>query len=1026
MRTAILVCCFVMIAALGIPEVAAPQNSPAPISDLQVPPGFTVELVAAPPLVHHPVMANFDPQGRLFVAETAGRNLKSDELLKELPNLVRVLLPADEHGRFHKGHVFADKMSFPMGALWHKDALYVASPPSLWKLRDPLNKGVAEQRTELVTKFGFTGNAADIHGPFLGPDGWLYWCDGRHGHNIKRPDGTVMQGKAARIFRCKHDGASVEVVCGGGMDNPVEIAFTPEGEPFFTVNIIHNQPARNDAICFALEGAVYPWHDVYKEFPRTGALMPTIEDLGWVAPSGLMRYQSGAFGPDYEGNLFSCQFNRNRIQRHVVTRDGAGFKMKSEDFLTSTDKNFHPTDVLEDADGSLLVIDTGGWFRIGCPTSKIAQPDIKGGIYRIRRHDALRVEDPRGLRLAWEKLGAKQLANLLDDSRFVVRDRAIDTLALRTEPLLVLRQFMRESQSSRGRRNAIWALTRRGDEEGQALVRTMLADKDQSVRLTAIHSTGMHRDAKAAAVLIRLLGHDDLATRRQAATALGRIGANEAAPALFDAAKSASDRFLEHALLYALIQIGEPELVTRYLNDLNPKLRRAALIVLDQMPGNHLTREHITPLLSTDDAPLLKAVLDVIESRPAWGAEITGLLREWLQAPTLEPGRRDNLRDLLIGLSTEAAIQKLIQEGLHDKAIVTETRLTLLESVGRAPLAKTPPAWVAALGQSLADADERVVQQGIAALRARNLPDFSDSLHRLAVDAKRLPETRIAALAWAAPRLPSLDPDLFSFLLQELAPAKAPLHRLAVAQALAQSKLDDKQLMQLSGVLVKAGAMETPHLLAAFEGKTDDAVGFALVKSLDQAPGLASLSPAALERATRGFPKTVQDQARLLVKKLSIDVVQQKLKLDDLEPTTKGGDVELGRNVFYGPKASCAACHAVGGRGSAVGPDLTKIGAIRSGRDLLESLVFPSASFARGFESFVVETKGGKVHQGVLTRETTDAVVLVNADRHETRVLRAEIDSIAPGRVSIMPQGLDAQLSRQELQHLMAFLQSLR
>jgi putative heme-binding domain-containing protein len=150
------------------------------------------------------------------------------------------------------------------------------------------------------------------------------------------------------------------------------------------------------------------------------------------------------------------------------------------------------------------------------------------------------------------------------------------------------------------------------------------------------------------------------------------------------------------------------------------------------------------------------------------------------------------------------------------------------------------------------------------------------------------------------------------------------------------------------------------------------------------------------------------------------------VKLDELEPATKGGDMELGRNVFYGPKASCAACHAVGGRGAAIGPDLTKIGAIRSGRDLLESLVFPSASFARGFEPFVVETKGGKVHQGVMTRETADAVVLVNADRHETRVPRAEIDSIAPGRVSIMPQGLDAQLSRQELQHLMAFLQSLR
>jgi len=450
------------------------------------------------------------------------------------------------------------------------------------------------------------------------------------------------------------------------------------------------------------------------------------------------------------------------------------------------------------------------------------------------------------------------------------------------------------------------------------------------------------------------------------------------------------------------------------------------LIALDQMPQSKLTREQLTPLLSTDDAKLLKAALDVVASRPEWGAEITGLLREWIQSSRLEVSRRDNLRDLLIGLSTDAAIQKLIHEGLDDKTTAMDTRLTLLESIARAPLAKTPPAWVAALGRALADADERVTQQGIAALRARNLPDFSDTLHRLARDAKRLPETRVAALALAAPRLSSVDPDLFSFLLRELAPEQAPLHRLAVAQALAQSKLDDDQLLRLSGALPTAGAMEMPHLLAAFEGKASDTVGFALVKSLSQAPGLASLSPAALERATRGFAKPVQDQARLLVKKLSIDVAQQKLKLDELEPATKGGDVDLGRNVFYGPKATCAACHAVGGRGGAIGPDLTKIGAIRSGRDLLESLVFPSASFARGFESFVVETKAGKVHQGVMARETADALVLVNADRHETRVLRSEIDSITPGRVSIMPQGLEAQLSRQELQNLLAFLQSLR
>ncbi|MCS7047518.1 MAG: HEAT repeat domain-containing protein, partial [Gemmataceae bacterium] len=638
-RLMLLAWCPVAVGLAFTPPMV-PQEASLRAQRLRVPPGFVVELVAAPPLVHHPVMAGFDPRGRLFVAETVGRNLGKDDLLKELPNLVRVLEPADAAGRFRQARVFADKMSFPMGALWHRGALFVASPPSLWRLEDTKGIGVADRRVELVTQFGFTGNAADIHGPFLGPDGWLYWCDGRHGHNIRRPDGTTMQGIAARIFRCKADGSGVEVVCGGGMDNPVEIAFTPEGEPFFTVNIIHVTPARNDAICFALEGAVYPWHEVLKEFPRTGDLMPTIENLGWVAPSGLMRYQSAAFGPEYESNLFSCQFNRNRVQRHVVTRAGAGFKMTSEDFLTSDDKNFHPTDVLEDADGSLLVVDTGGWFRIGCPTSKIAMPEIQGAIYRIRKAGAARIDDPRGLLLRWDELTVPALFDLLDDPRWVVRERAIEALAARPEAVAFLGRALTAKDQVhpvRQVRNAVWALCRMETPAARDVIRAVLHDREESVKLAAIHATGLHRDPKAAGALIALLhGGESAAVRRQAATALGRLASKRAVPALMDAVRLTEDRFLEHALLYALLQIGDAETVAPYLHDSQPKVQRAALIVLDQLKSNRLTRADVTALLATDDASLRKAVLDVIAARPAWGAEISDLVRQWLRSPELD------------------------------------------------------------------------------------------------------------------------------------------------------------------------------------------------------------------------------------------------------------------------------------------------------------------------------------------------------------------------------------------------------
>src|SRR5262245_45855195 len=152
-------------------------------------------------------MAGFDDQSRLFVGEAAGVNHRSEELLKNPPRSVRLLEDSDGDGRFDKATVFADKLTFPMGSLWHEGAFYVCSAPSLWRFEDADGDGVADKRHDLVTKFGFTGNAADIHGPFLGPEGRFYWSDGRHGHEIKQPDGTVLKGKAARIFRCKPDGS---------------------------------------------------------------------------------------------------------------------------------------------------------------------------------------------------------------------------------------------------------------------------------------------------------------------------------------------------------------------------------------------------------------------------------------------------------------------------------------------------------------------------------------------------------------------------------------------------------------------------------------------------------------------------------------------------------------------------------------------------------------------------------------------------------------------------------------------------
>jgi putative heme-binding domain-containing protein len=963
---------------------------------VRVPEGWTVEKIAGPPLVERPIMAGFDEQGNLYVGDSSGVNLRFEDLMKAPPHRIVRLSDTDGDGRFDRSVVFADRMTFPMGSLWHRGSLYVCAPPSVWRLTDTDGDGVADRREEIVTKFGSNGNAADVHGPFLHPSGWIWWSDGRHGHQIRTSDGSTLSGKAARIFRARPDGTGLEVVCGGGMDNPVEIAFTEEGEALVNVAILHSQPRRVDAVIHAVWGGAFPYHEVHQEFRKTGELLPSAFDVGWVAPSGLVRARGG------DEAWYAAHFNTHKVVRHLVERDGATFRGRTEDFLASEHPDFHPTDVLEDADGSLLVVDTGGWFRIGCPTSRVDKPQVRGAIYRVRRKDAPKLEDPRGLSIKGALLAAH-----LDDPRFAVRDRAVEEVA-----------DARIEGSVRARRNAVWARARHG-----LPVREGLGDKDASVRAAAAHVVGLIRDAEALAVL-RELVVDDAAphVRREAATAIGRIRDAKSVPALLEALAAGGDRFLDHSIVYALIETGDPTGTRKGLASPDPRVRRGALVALDQMDGGNLARGEVTPCLDPSDPALLQAALAIVQSRPAWAGEIAGLLRGWLGRPEPSP----ELAGVLAAFAKDAGVQDLVARAMRDPKTSDAVRLLLLESMTGAPLDRLPATWTAEARWALDHADERVVRQAVGVLRTGGVADFDDALLRIARDERRPEELRVDALVAAAPRVARMEAALFHFLRDCAAAEKPPLLRLAAAQALGATGLDEQQLGTLTQSAATAGPMELPKLLGAFERSGSANVGRRLLAALEKNPALESLPGEALRRALAKVPEDVRKLADPLFRKLDADAEKMKARLAQLEPSLQGGDAVRGREVFFGKKASCTACHAVGGQGGRVGPDLTKIGSIRAPKDLLESIVFPSASFARGYEPTLIRTKDGAVYDGLIAREAPDAVTLVRADRTEKRIPRASIDALQQSRLSIMPAGLDAQLTPDELRDLLSYLASLR
>jgi len=995
-------------------------SRPAEPPPFDVPEGFTIELVAGPPLVERPIMACFDDQGRLYVADSAGVNLKGADLLKDPPHKIRVLEDTDGDGRFDTSRVWADKLVFPQGLLWHQGAVYCTSPPSFWKLEDTAGTGVCDKRTELITGLANTGVADDAHGACLGPDGRIYFLPGRMAHNLHTPDGKFAKKAVGPwLMRCKPDGSGMEIVC-GCQGNPVEVDWTPEGDFFISGTFWAPDSfggGLRDALIHGVEGGEYAVRDrVYADRKRTGDFLPVMVPMIATAPAGMVLAKSDALG--FKGNLLCTYFNPHKVQRHILERDGATFRSKNEEFITSKSADFHPTDVLEDADGSLLVVDTGGWFRIGCPTSQIAKPQVLGGIYRIRRKDAPKVEDPRGLKADWT-----QLATLLGDPRWMVRQQAIERASklLPQEISLLIGRCSGEAKL-----NAMWSLTRNENPLARRLMAPWIGDPDAGVRQVACISAGLHRDDKAVPDLIQALASPAPQVRREAANALGRIGDKAAVAPLLAAVRAGGDRYLEHALIYALIRIDDPDALLAALKDPSAQVRRAALIALDQMDHGNLKPDMVTPLLDPIDLPLQQAALKVITSHSGWSSEIFSLVREWLSLSALDADRAELLKGVLVSFSRDSAMQDLMAQALRDDKTSPAMRLLVLEAMARALPERYPPTWLGEARWSLDSGDERVVRQAVALIRAAGVGDFDEVLLRLSRDEAKSVELRVESLHAAVPRLSKLDGALFRFLLTCMDKDKAPLLRLSAAEAVGKSPLDDAQLGQLTFAVATAGPLEMPRMLGVYERSKNAGVAKKLLGVLEPAPGFQSLTAENLRKIFKGYPDEIRQLAEPIVKKLEVDTAQMKAKLDSMASLLEKGDAKAGREVFLGKKAGCTACHTVAGQGGKVGPDLSKIGSIRASRDLLEAIVFPSATFARGFEPFLIRTKDGSIHDGLISRETPDAIYLFTSERIEKRIPRSSVDVLQQSKVSIMPQGLDNQISRDELRDLIAFLSSLR
>jgi putative membrane-bound dehydrogenase-like protein len=1060
-----------LVGALGIAistalfaDQAPPSAPPLP----KVPAGFSIELVAGPPLVERPIVASFDDEGRLYVASSSGSNAPVQKQLEEKPHQIVRLEDSGGDGKFDKRTVFADHMMFPEGALFFDGSLYVSAPPSIWKLTDKDGDGVADERVEWFKGGTLTGCANDLHGPYAGPDGFIYWCKGAFAEQTHIVNGKEWKSKAAHIFRCRPDGSDFEPVMTGGMDNPVDVAFMPDGERILSGTFFHVNP-RNDGLIHAVYGGVYgKEHGVLDGHPRTGELMPILDPLSAAAACGLERYDSDAFGHEYRDNLFLCQFNLRKVSRHILKPAGATYTTQDSDFVWSDFVDFHPTDVLVDADGSLLVVDTGGWYKLCCPTSQLWKPDVTGGIYRVRKVGAKTPNDPRGKKIAWPKQSVPQLWELLVDSRPFVRHRATREFVHRDTR--ELQAFLRDRTRQPGAEllrarffetpehplrvdmhvnellpkkaankdvllSRVWALSQLSLDDARHIIEQFAAfGDDEAVRHVALQAISLTRDDKW--VLLADPLDDTPGNRRIAVEVLGRNHAEEPfGPArILEAAATADDRVLQHSIIYALIEIADPPRTRLGLNSESPKSVAAALIALDQMPGGDIKPADVIPHLGASDATLKQAAQWVASRHEDWGGELAQWFDGQLKAlptksqPDAEAATNGPLQAMLITFAAHPAVQQLLANAIVHNGSPT-AREVALRVMTSSHLKAPPKPWVAAIAAAITRSDSAQLPLAMAAARRFPLATAGDAtasqaLVSIAGDKKHPLDLRVQALSILVGKRPKISDEQFDLLVKSLSADTPVVTRSAAADAIAKASLSPKQLDALCAAVERVSPLELNRLFKPFDQSADDALGLKLVASLKKSPSVSSVRLDLLRESLAKYGPNVQQEISELESIVNVDAAAQRKRIEELLPLVATGDVRRGHAVFYSSKATCSACHRLGYAGGTIGPELTHVGKTRTERDILESILFPSLSFVRSYEPVLITTQDGKVINGVIKDETAKEYVVATGPDQLTRIAHDDIDQIQPSTVSIMPAGLDKQLTTQEVADLVAFLKN--
>lgn len=976
--------------AIGDDFIPRTQSKPPgpPLSPQQalermvVPEGFHVELVASEPDLQNPVAMAFDDAGRIYVTE-------SFEYPRREPgpgrDRIKVLEDTDGDGRVDKVTVFAEGLNIPSGIAVGHGGVWVANAPDLLFLEDTDGDFVSDRSTVVATGFGRDDTHELPNALTWGPDGYLYGLNGVFNRSVVKQGDRVFDFTCA-LFRIHPRTREFELFC-EGTSNPWGVAFDTEGSAFVSACVIDHLWHLTESAYYVRQGGPYPPHTWWAE--------SIVEHKHQMAAyCGIEYFDSDAYPVEYRNKLYMGNIHGGCINVDRIERAGATYRGSGEpDFMTANDVWFMPVAQKVGPDGCLYVLD---WYdRYHCYQDASADPQGvdrgHGRLYRI-----VYKERPKPRYADVSQLKDLELIHALKDENIFVRQRAqlelaerqihnhewlsanLETIALSTERMTY-------------RMHAIWALAGSGPMRVEFLRKLAESDTPE-IRAWGVRLIGDHQP-----------GHSELA-----------------------------------------------KVVQSTAKDSDPRVRVQAAIAGPKMAGRGLTPQaavelQLSVLKHSEDDPILPRVVwrNLIPSADAHRSVIESELLANVERP------RDLLRDMAprLGLRWASGVSKT----LEDESSRDSVR-GLLQVASR--LAKKHPQAAAALIQPLAtrvrnrELELNVMQSLYGAFLAQ-LSD--DQVENASAREPWSLQLLIAGLIQGDPRIvESVVPMIND---RSLEPAvRAQLLRFAALHpsTAASSGLSEILKDLVSGMPVDRGYRDTAldlgianasegdlrrliEALPQLQSEVQASIAERMGQREPSATALLELIVAGKLRKELLSPNRVRllatsgsEPAKRLVSRIwgTVNVESSREREEVLRRVgdqlrwDARGNAERGWLVY---DRICGQCHVMHGRGVEVGPNITANGR-GSHEQLLVSVFNPSLVIGEAYQSVTVRTDDGTVITGLLVARDDSKTVIKTQGGKEVTIAAEDVEIFQQDKKSLMPEGIESQLSSQELADLFALL----